>query len=381
MRVLQVTVLFFSVGFSQFVFGQATDCELILNQASEEYTAGHFSTVPTILAPCMNKFTREQRQRANLLLTQTYLLLDNPEEAEKSYLKLLQANPEFEVDERRDPIDVVYLSKKFTASPIFSINGKIGMNTAPVSVIRNESIAGEPIKSKYKLQPGWQFGLGGEWHIREEISLNGEVVYVASGFKTNKTAFGGDILEIKDRQNWLVVPVSIKYSDTKGRYRPYGYLGASVEWLFSDKAEIITTNRETVNGTTIESVAESPALDFTYRRNKVNRSVFIGGGLKVKVKLDYVFVDLRYSMGLTNVVNGDAQYVDYNKYGDPNNNTSSDLQDSGDAVFKYWYADDYFKINNLAISVGYIRPLYKPRKLKKARTKSLFKKIEKSDEE
>lgn len=371
-------ILFLCGLMSQVVNGQATDCELILNQATDEYNAGHFYSISTILAPCMNKFTREQRQRANLLLTQTYLLLDNPEEAEKSYLKLLQANPEFTVDESRDPIDVVYLSKKFTADPIFSLSAKIGMNTSPISVIRSECITGDACKTQYKLQAGWQVGVAGEWHIRDELSLNAELNYLASGFKAEKAAFSGDMLEISDRQNWVILPVSLKYSDVNGQYRPYGYAGISLDLLFSDKAQVITTNAEDLNGTVIGTNAESPSLDFTYRRNKLNRSLFLGGGVKVKVNLDYVFVDLRYSIGLTNLVKQDAQYLDYAKYGEANNNTSSNLQDSGDASFRYWYVDDYFRFNNLAISVGYIHPLYKPRKLKKARTKSLFKNIKKS---
>lgn len=367
MRILLALVCIGCMGVSLRSVAQATDCELVLNEATDEFNAGHFYSISSILTPCMNKFTREQRQRANLLLTQTYLLLDNPEEAEKSYLKLLQANPEFTVDESRDPIDVVYLSKKFTAAPIFSISGKIGMNTSPVQVIRYEYSTGVQSKSKYALQPGWQVGLGGEWHIRDEISLNAEVNYVASGFKVSKTAFDGDLLESTDRQNWLRVPISVKYAVAEGKYRPYGYLGLSLDLLFKDKAEIITINKSEQGGTTIETVAESPSIDFTYRRNTVNRSFFVGGGMRVKFKLDYVFIDLRYSLGLTNVVNTDTQAE------------FSDSQDKGDPIYRYWYTDDNFRLDNLALSVGYIRPLYKPRKLKKARTKSLFKKIEKSD--
>jgi hypothetical protein len=44
------------------------------------------------------------------------------------------------------------------------------------------------------------------------------------------------------------------------------------------------------------------------------------------------------------------------------------------------YVDDDFRIDNLAISVGYVHPLYKPRKLKKARTKSVLRKIQKNEE-
>lgn len=384
MRSLRVAVFFLCVGFARVSFGQATDCEVTLNQAFDEFNAGHFYSISTILAPCMNKFTKEQRQRANLLLTQTYLLLDNPAEAEKSYLKLLQANPEFTVDESRDPIDVVFLSKKFTADPIFSLQAKIGMNTAPVRVIRSEFSSGSQSKSDFKLQAGWQVGVGAEWHVYDELSLNLEATYVAAGFKGTRTIFPDDnsidLQEVIDRQNWLLIPVSIKYSYTEGKYRPYTYLGASFDWLFDDKARIVTNNRSNQNGATLEAIAESPTLDFSYRRNKLNRSFFIGSGLKVKFKLDYLFVDLRYSFGLTNLLNADAQYVDNSKTTDPTNNTSTELQESGDPNYRYAYVDDFFRLDNLSVSVGYIKPLYKPRKLKKARTKSLFKQIRKSDE-
>src|SRR5258706_9619049 len=110
-------------------WAQKDDCELTLRNALEEFNAGHFYGIPSILKPCIDKgFTLEQKQRAYLLLTQTYLLIDDPISAEDSYLKLLKANPEFVTDDARDPIDVVYLSKKFTSSPIFSIYGRVGAN-------------------------------------------------------------------------------------------------------------------------------------------------------------------------------------------------------------------------------------------------------------
>jgi hypothetical protein len=43
----------------------------------------------------------------------------------------------------------------------------------------------------------------------------------------------------------------------------------------------------------------------------------------------------------------------------------------------YPYVDDDFRLDNVSISVGYIHPLYKPRKLKKARTRSVFRFIKK----
>ena len=84
--------------------------------------------------------------------------------------------------------------------------------------------------------------------------------------------------------------------------------------------------------------------------------------MKYKVKLDFVFVDLRYSFGLSNVVNPKTSDID---------------PLLGDAAFLYGHRDDYFRMDNLAITIGYVHPLYKPRKLKNARTKSVLNDIKK----
>src|SRR5688500_4696541 len=78
------------------LWAQGNTCEEQLNAATAEYDAGRFYSIPSMLKPCLDKgFTREQRQRAYLLLAQTYLVLEDPIGADNSYLELLRANPEF----------------------------------------------------------------------------------------------------------------------------------------------------------------------------------------------------------------------------------------------------------------------------------------------
>src|SRR5271154_2886847 len=113
-------------GFLFFCFwnagAQSTECEQTLNQATSEFTSGHFYEIPGLLKPCLdrNDFTNEQRVRAYLLLCQAYLIVDDPIAAEDSYLKLLKADPEYVATKEKDPIEIVYLSSKFTSTPIFT---------------------------------------------------------------------------------------------------------------------------------------------------------------------------------------------------------------------------------------------------------------------
>jgi hypothetical protein len=335
------------------------DCAITLTTAIDEFNAGHFNNISSILNECLGSFTREQRERAYMLLTQTYLLLDDPFAAEQSYLALLKANPEFLADESRDPIDVVYLSKKFTATPILSWYLNIGANVSSITVLNSFSTVGGERKAKeYSVRPGLQIGGGLEYNYNDNIVAVAEVNYATTSYKVVQAFDGEDKIETIDRQNWFNVPIMFKYAVNKGKFRPYGYGGYSFNFLVND---VLTTQRQNESNFT---TAESPDLDYTTHRKKVNRSFVFGGGLRYKFGLDFLFADIRLSVGTTNLV----------KAGTRHNNT--------EGVFTYGYVEDDFRINSAFVSVGFVHPLYKPRKLKKARTRSVQRNIDKqSDEE
>ena len=118
------------------------ECEVALNRATDEFNAGHLYVIPSILSGCLQKNqNKEWRQRAFLLLSETYLLLEDPFNAENSYLEVLRANPEFLTDEKRDPIDLVYLSSKFTTTPIFTLFAKAGANVSFIHTILDRQAA------------------------------------------------------------------------------------------------------------------------------------------------------------------------------------------------------------------------------------------------
>ena len=90
-------LIFFSISISSLAQND-TECEQALNQAQDEFDAGHFYGLPSILNDCITKFSKEQSVRAYLLLSQAYLLIDDPIAAEDSYMKLLSADPEYVAD-------------------------------------------------------------------------------------------------------------------------------------------------------------------------------------------------------------------------------------------------------------------------------------------
>jgi hypothetical protein len=367
-RFVLVYSIIFGVGAA--AFAQDENCEITLTHATEEFQAGHFYSIPAILGPCLNKFTPEQKQRANLLLTQTYLLLDDPFGAKQSYLEVLRANPEFIADPNIHPMDVVYLSKKFTASAVLSWFAKGGTNISPIWIIHDNDIFGQAsAQENYRLQVGYQVSAGGDLYLYERFAVRSELNYTFSRFEHNTTKyFEEDKKKVNENQTWLTVPVMIMYHKDIGKYRPYGYAGYSVGYLARDIVNITIENIRTAEVGKDEK--ESPDLNFIEKRNRYNQSVVVGGGVKLKLGTQFLFVDVRYSLGLKNIVNEKNLYTDNRLQ-----TTSHDFIASGQPAFSYAHIDDYFRIDNMALSFGFLQPLYKPRELKRSRSRSMSKQI------
>jgi hypothetical protein len=364
--IIGASLIFFSYPSS---FAQETTCEQTLNLATEEFNAGRFYGVPGMLATCINNgFTKEQRQRAYLLLTQVYLLLDDPLAAGNSYLEVLKANPEFTTDPAVDQIDVVYLSKKFTASPIFSVYARIGTNVSINRVIHEilPSSGTVPIDTKYTLKPGMQVFLGLDWNYSEHLALSTEFGYAFTPYKRERfNVFGRDRQEFYDKMSWFTLPVMVKYSFDRfhksqvRNFRPQIFAGVSIGYLFSDNGNLQTFNNNLGDNGLTTITATNPSVDFLPYRNRLNTSVLMGGGVKYKWKLQYLFAEVRYAFGLTNLVAKTTTF-------------------SGNPMQEFGHVDDYFRLDNLSVSVGYYHPFYRPRELKKVRTKSVLKSVKKT---
>lgn len=359
-RILFFVLLFSMVSTS--LWAQDPEPEQIILQAGDEFNAGRFYGLPTLLKPVLEnpKTTNEQKVRAYLLLTQAYLILDDPIAADDSYLKLLRADPEYVANTARDPIDVYYLSKKFTSIPIFTPHLRIGLNTSLPRNIYEISTTGTPLDSKNILKIGIQVGGGIDWNLNNNWSICAEGNYSYKAFKRETTGFfDADDQVIVEKQNWFDIPMYVKYSDDSGNIRPFGYAGFAINLLFSARGTDWQLRDGSIDNSTFKE-ATGPAEVLTSKRNFINRSLVIGGGAKYKIGKDFVYVDLRYMAGLSNLTK-----VDDNYYLDG---------DFDPAVTKYAEVSDLFKLDNLSLSFGYIHPIYNPRKKSKPRLSNFFRK-------
>jgi Outer membrane protein beta-barrel domain len=376
-RILLTGFFFISCTFQ--VYAQGGECGLILTQAESEFNAGHFYAIPSLLNECIanDNFSKEQKLRAYLLLSQAYLIIDDPIAAEDSYLKLLKVDPEYVANEVRDPIDIVYLSKKFTATPIFTPHLRFGFNTSIVRSIYSVSTEPYSLPVQYGLRFNLQGGAGLDWNITDNFSLCIEGNVASRAYKLERTDVSdNDGLTLTATQFWLDVPLYVKFSDNRDKkVRPFGYAGVAMNYLLSSSNLYQYTDNKPKGS---QLVTEGPSESVRYQRNAMNRSWLVGGGVKYKWGKDFFFVDVRYMAGLSNMVNSDQIYyadpstVDPGKLGNPNYTLSNNIT-------RYRYVSDLFRLDNVSISFGYIHPIYNPRKVKKAKTKSVSRKIRKGE--
>ncbi len=352
-----------------------TECEQSLTIAQDEFDAGHFYGLPAILKDCLQKFSTEQRVRAYMLLAQSYLLIDDHIAAEDSYMKLLQADPEYLADVSKDPIDIFYLSKKFTTTPVFTPHVRAGVNTSIYRLIHEVNTFSEPVTTQHILKFPFQAGGGIDWNVNENLSLCSEVNFSRKVFAINYTGnFKQDTQSYTEKQNWIDVPLYLKYSDSEGKVRPFGYLGYALNFLFSPSAAIryINNTTDTKDGeiTTSQAPTTGPDIKLGYKRNTLNQSLVIGGGFRYKIGKDFVFVDARYMAGLTNLTKKETNYYQSEK-------SAGNDYTLAETTIKYAFIGDYFRLDNVSISIGYVKPIYHPSRVKKMRTGRTMRKVSK----
>lgn len=347
---VRLILLFTFASFATIAFGQGKDCEQTLSQATIEFEAGRFYGLPELLKPCLdNGFSKEQKIKAYILLTQSYLVLNDPVSADNSYLLLLKTDPEYVANPARDPIDVYYLSKKFITTPLFTPYFRAGFNTTLPRTIYTVKTSSVPSGKDHTYKIGYQLGAGLDWNIDERWSIGLGLAYSKKSFKTTTNNIGAGVNTIfTEKQDWLDIPLFVKYQKDSGKFRPFGYIGISANLLFNTKlaTEAIDYNSP---GPNVQQISQGPDVNISYKRNFLNRSIVFGGGIKYKVGKNFLFADVRYQLGLNNIAKN--PYTTSKGQFDP-------------LVSNYPYASDFFRLDNLSLSFGYIKPIYDPRKRK-----------------
>lgn len=342
------TLLYISLNIVAHTGYSQSPCAEILLNARQKFDDGHLYEIPGTLRPCLEKgFNKSQKIQAYLLLTRTYLFLDDPASAEDSYLHLLKLDPEFELDRDRDPMDVLYLSRKFTTTPIFVLFAKLGGNCSKARPIANYGVDNTQFsKESYLTEYGFQVTGGGELNFSDYVSIGMELGVTQNSYAYENILFDHDLQTFKETQFNLVSATYLKYRYKVNKFSPFAYGGISLYRLISAKADVMLVDRFATDddGALPEFSVTGPQLDIEMLRRTFNKAFLVGLGLNYRFGYNYFLVDIRGSFGINDLVESSHRYA------------------NSDLLYKFGFTDDAKRLNSLSISVGYIKPLYKPRK-------------------
>ncbi|NJN28288.1 MAG: PorT family protein [Cyclobacteriaceae bacterium] len=327
-------------------------CELALGQAENKYRLGKLYEIPELLQPCINSgFTKEAKIRAYRLLTLTYLFLDYYDEADKAYLELLKLSPEYKTNQELDPMEIINHSAKFTTKPKFYLSlAKVGINYSFANVLLDYSISQSTDGTKmYSELLGYQAGIGGEMVIWQNLHLSTELFLRRSTLNLRDTHWGFYETSMDISHTKVELPIMLKYNFFKGKVNPFVSAGISPQLLVKSAMLNIEGSYEQLGEKF--PVQPRPKINTTDLKNKFNYVALLGGGINYKIGLNYLVFELRYGMGMLNETAEKKKMLD-------------DTPEVRELKFPSGNIDDAFKINDLSFFVGFVKPLYKPRKIK-----------------
>ena len=343
---LKIIFLLISAFFITSVFGQE-DCLRSFQNARRLFDQGMIGEIPEMLAPCIESgFTRTQKIEAYKLIILAYLFDDDQYAAEKNMLEFLKKYPEYEIMPN-DPVEFVYLFESYKTQAIFSMGVTFGPNLANPRIIEPYN-AGDVTynSSSNKSGLGFQAGFNISRYVSKKLFMN-----IGINYTTNQYSFQDDIkyyynadelqfAEITFKENMTVIdiPVTIAYEISSRSINYYlctGFSVGTINKVTGEPSRIYDVNSSPITG------ADVPMTDF-----RVSNAFFhiIGAGFKYKVPRGYLMCDIRYNIGLNNIINDENRYK------------SSELWS------KYFYVDDDYSINYFTLTFGYYFSIYKPKK-------------------
>jgi hypothetical protein len=316
----------FSLFFYAGLFAQTDTCVLSMKNANTDFEQGSYDDAIKLLNSTLGHcpLSTDDKIQANKLLIMSYLAIDNLEAADKAAATIMKLNPNYKPDKFKDDPKLSALFDKYKPEPVFDIGIFGGLNIPSVHVINTYSIVHADDATglaTYSNKLGFQLGIEAEYKGYKDF-------WVQAGFQFRETSYEHDLDSIEgetvtyvEKMTYFDFPVSLKYYFLKKKIHPYLQAGADFSFL-SDA--LSTTSR----------AGESDIVDRTDLRNTFSVGYFGAVGCSYKYNSFLFYADVRYIYfpQQVNKVN--------TRYDDPIN------------LWKYYYIDDDFSMNNMQVNIG-----------------------------
>jgi hypothetical protein len=339
-----IPLIFLSLASWPMLKGQE-ECVFILERAERLYQQGQIQEIPGLLMACIEKgFTREERLDAYKLAIQSYLFVDELEEAESMVLEFLGKYPEYEVTPA-DPAEFVYLVNSYKTFPAFSLGVTLGgVLSFPYSTEQFGTHSLSDASADYTASgPGFQFGASIIRYLGPQLDLNLEVNYQQKEYKYNLSPYEFEEIRFKETISSISLPLTVTYDFGTGKFRPFARLGMMTDLNLISS---IDPKRDYTNGAFDQVSGDDIVTSDIGSRDLFSFYPVVGAGLKYRVaRIGYFMLDLRFQPGLNTLTKAENRY-DYHN----------------DQIWRYHNIDDKLRINQFTFSLGWIYPIYVSRK-------------------
>ena len=335
-------LLFIPVVFLGFSAIQAQNtCTDQLRLTQRSFDDGLLDDIPQLLSDCMkNGFTKEEKTNAYKLLIQTYLFSENYQKADEVMIKFLSEFPSYSIA-ANDPKEFINLHSTYRTKPIFKLDLKAGVTFCSPTTVENFGV-GDIVTNHptYKSKIGYTFEVNYinflyknfDYSIGTSITLT-NIAYANNPY--DYTAISGTF-----KNNYIGLPLALRYN---ARFKGINFFTkAGIEPQYLIKSSIELTRTDNIPGK--EPITGIENLISSHRRFEIRPLIAIGAIFKIGK--DQLMFTAGYKFSTQSQVNPQERY--------------SNLT----LINKYYFIEDDLLLNQSYISVSYIRPIYKPKKIR-----------------
>jgi hypothetical protein len=324
---------------------QKNTCSQTLIKAQFTYYEGRAEEIPDMLQACLQDgFTTDEKLQAYRLLTLTYLYLNESSHAEKTMLAFLQLNPVYKINEAVDPAEFINLFKQFRTWALYLAGAKAGVNATYVNTLQPYSLDNVYV-TQGAYQPAFSYHIGTtvEVPLKSRFSASAELYLTGTRFTYSNQLFGFLTHQLIETQNKLELPLLLNFTLPGNKYSPYVSGGITSNLLLKSQVQVRRTDEIGFNEGQKET--SGPNITLTSQRKTLTFSGTFNLGVKYTRARNVFILEGRYNLGLHNVVRKSNRYSTI------------------EPILKYGFIDNDFTLNSFSLALGYLIPVYKPRKL------------------
>lgn len=311
-----------------------------LKVAQRRFDDGLLDDIPQLLASCMKSgFTDEERANAYKLLIQTYLFTENQEKADEVMLQFLNKFPSYAIA-NNDPKEFINLYNTYRTDPIFKVEIKFGLNFCTPSLVEPYGTGNtKTITPTFSPKIGIAIELNYLNKLYKNLDYCIGTSYTLSKFSYSNNPNGYSTVTGDFKSTYIGIPIGVRYNYKLKGINLIAKVGVEPVYLLASTVSL--TRTDNIIGRQ-EPFAGTENLIGSHKKIDIRPLIAVGASFKMGRNSLNVSAGFKFST-MTQI---NKQY------------TNPTLQT------KYFFGEDVLLMNQSHVSISFIRPIYKPKKIK-----------------